>query len=523
MSGLILPGKGAKPQSDAKIELPSGFGGRKREETPAPPAEAASPTPPATEPGPQAASADQAAADQPQRGRRGADLLFPPTGAQVQCPNCGTPFVVPIFTIVDLGANPELKAPLMGNQINVAACPKCGAGGPLSAPLMVHVPDRQFLGIIIPAEARLNEMQRQKVIGDMIQTLMRKLPTEARKGYMLQPKQYSDWQRFMEQMWEFEGVTREMLNRQRGQMELLQSLISLGNDRKALEIALQRSGELIDRSFFSLLDRMMMIISQQGATEEVERVMQLRANLLEMTPAGAQIAEQQQRIRSLLSTITPTTTRDELLDTLLTAWAAPDGREIVGAMIMGVGSLFDYQFLLTLTERAEQSSDADIKKALEEIRQMVLASQEQQRQSQQAAMQQAQQVLQEVLQANNPAEALQQYADYVDEVFLSLVAANIQNAERKNSTAAARRLREIYDLAVEVIRAEMPPEVQFVNQLLSASDRSAVNELLEANRAMLTPELLETLKRMEIELKESGRNEIADRVKSLRGQIALKL
>lgn len=42
---------------------------------------------------------------------------------------------------------------------------------------------------------------------------MRKLITEARKGYMLQPKQFMDWQRFMEQMWEFEGVTAEMLRR----------------------------------------------------------------------------------------------------------------------------------------------------------------------------------------------------------------------------------------------------------------------------------------------------------------------
>jgi hypothetical protein len=516
MSGLILPGKGSTPQGEAKIELPSGFGSRRREEktAEAPPADGKSPSSP--EP---TAPADQP----PQRARRASDLLFPPTGAQVQCPNCGTPYVVPVFTILDLGANPELKGALLGGQINVAQCPNCGAGGPLSAPLMVHAPDRQFLGVVIPPEARLNDIQRQKVIGDMTQTLMRKLPTEARKGYLFQPRQFLDWQRFMEQMWEFEGVTPEMLRRQRGQAELLQSLVALGNDRKALEIALQRSGELVDRNFFALLDRMLMMMSAQATGGDVERLLQLRANLLELTPAGQQIAEQQNRIRAVLAKITPQTTREQLLDILLDAWQQPDGREVVGAIILAAGALFDYQFLMAVTERADSAGDASVKATLEEIRQLVLSSQEQQRQSQQAVIQQAQQVLQEVLQSANPADTLRQYAEYIDEVFLSLVAANAQNAERKNSTAAARRFRQIYDLAVEIMQEGMPAEVQLVNRLLSAPDKAALNALLEENREQLTPELIAALRQMEDELRQTDRSQLADRVKSLRGQIALKM
>lgn len=518
MSGLILPGKGSAPQGEAKIELPSGFGSRKREEKPAeaPPGDGKMPATP--EPTP------TAAAEQPQqRARRTSDLLFPPSGAQVQCPNCGTPYVVPVFTILDLGANPELKGALLGGQINVAQCPNCGAGGPLSAPLMVHIPDREFLGVIIPPEARLNDIQRQKVIGDMTQTLMRKLPTEARKGYMLQPRQFLDWQRFMEQMWEFEGVTPEMLRRQRAQAELLQSLAMLGNDRKALEITLQRSGELVDRSFFVLLDRMLMMMSAQPAGGDTERLLQLRANLLELTPVGQQIVEQQNRVRAVLAKITPQMTRDQLLDLLLDAWQQPDGRDIVGAIILSAGALFDYQFLMEVTGRIDKTTDADLKSSLEEIRQLVIGSQEQHRQSQQALVQQAQQVLQEVLQSTDPAETLRQYAEYIDEVFLSLVAANAQNAERKNSTGAARRFRQIYDLAVEIMQEGMPPEMQLVNHLLSAPDKATLNALLEENHDQLTPELITVLRQMEDELRRTNRGELADRVKSLRGQVALKM
>src|SRR4051794_10648639 len=201
MSGILLPGKDKQPKSEGKIELPKGFTTPKKDERPKEPSAPVEPsnTPPTP--------------DQPARGQRqpGADLLFPPRGAQIRCPNCGTPYVVPVFTIVDLGANPELRAPLLSGQVNVAACPNCGAGGPLGAPLMVHDPEHNFLGVFVPMESGRDDMQRQKAIGDLTQMLMRKIPADQRRGYMLAPSQFVDWQRFTEKLWEFEGVTPEML------------------------------------------------------------------------------------------------------------------------------------------------------------------------------------------------------------------------------------------------------------------------------------------------------------------------
>src|SRR3712207_1302460 len=113
MSGILLPGQDKQPKSEGKIELPKGFTTPKKEERPQEQAasQSQSQTPPAgTEP----------PADQTQRGRGqrqpGAELLFPPRGAQIRCPSCGTPYVVPVFTIIDLGVNPELRAPLLSGQ-----------------------------------------------------------------------------------------------------------------------------------------------------------------------------------------------------------------------------------------------------------------------------------------------------------------------------------------------------------------------------------------------------------------------
>ena len=84
---------------------------------------------------------------------------------------------MPVFTIIDLGVNPELGPAILGGQVNMAMCPQCGAGGALGAPLMVHDPAHEFLGVYVPPTG-VDDVQRQRIIGDLTQTLMRRLPTD---------------------------------------------------------------------------------------------------------------------------------------------------------------------------------------------------------------------------------------------------------------------------------------------------------------------------------------------------------
>lgn len=517
MSGIILPGQDKRPPAESStgggIELPKGFS-RRREQSAEPVA-----TKPTEAPAPAAEPEGTPPTDAP--GRPQIDLLFPPTGAQIQCPNCRTPYVVPVFTIIDLGVNPELKGALLGGQINVAACPNCGVGGPLSVPLLIHEPEHQFLGIFVPpAQSNQASLQQQKAIGDLTQTLMRKLPTEARKGYMLQPKQFMDWQRFMEQIWGFEGVTPEMLRRQRSQGELLQRLVGLSNDSKALEIALERSHDLIDQEFFALLDRFLVMTSNQGQQAGVNALMQLRTQLLETTEVGKQIKAQQDKVRAILAEFTANTTREEVLDKVLAVWQV-EGEELVNSLLGALAPMIDYQFLLLISQRLETTTDEAARAHLEQFRQLALTLQEQKNSAQQQMVQQMQQILQEVLQADNMADKLREYADVIDESFLAMLAANIQAAQRNKSTAAARRLQQVYEQALELLREQMPEDVRLLNELIAAPDKATLTQLLKDNRAKFTKEFMASMQEVEGQLRDAGRKEIADRLKSLRSQIAL--
>ena len=532
MSGIILPGQDREPKSEGKIELPKGMRPPQSEVQRPVEAPVASAEPPAAataqsaEP-PAAATAQSAERQTRRQGARGqqAELAFPPRGAQVRCPSCGTTYVVPIFTIIDLGANPELRGALLGGQVNTAVCQTCGAGGPLNMPLMVHDPEHQFLGVYMPLNGRSAELERQKAIGDLTQMLMRRVPSEARKGYMLQPKQFIEWDQLLEQLWGFEGVTPEMLRKQRDQSTLLQRLLTVADDPSAMDILIGRSAKLIDRDFFTLLDQLLMM--SRGQEEGMEQLRGLRDILLDKTEAGQQVKAQQERARALMGRLQAGKSREEVLDIIVEAWAAEDGRQMAGTLAIATGIATDYQFLMLLSQRIDAAADVEERSELMELRSFLLEVQEQvqeqQKQAQAQMAEEAQAVLQEVLQATDTAAALREHSEQVDEVFLALLAANIQAAERSGATAAARRLTQIYQQALAIAQDKLPPEMRLLNQALMAPDDAVARQLLRENRELLTSEFVENMKVLERDMREGGRTDLADRMKSLRGQIALMI
>ncbi len=212
-----------------------------------------------------------------------------------------------------------------------------------------------------------------------------------------------------------------------------------------------------------------------------------------------------------------------MLDILLGAWEGEDGRDIVTSAAVSLGPILDYQFLLCLSERIDQTTDAAEREKLEELRALVTELQDQQRQSMQASAAQVQEVLQAVLEAPDAAEALRQYADAIDETFLSLLAGNIERAERSNATAAARRLREIYDAALDILQERMPPEMRLINQLVNAQDKGAVRKLLEENRSLIDSDFIEALRQLEDDFRGRNSVDVADKLKSVRAQAQLMM
>ena len=528
MSEIWTPkGPGPQQQPARGIELPKGFARRRSTEETKPEAVAA---PVAEAPAAPVPPAPAQAAPRPRQAGRRPEFLFPPQGVQVQCPSCGTPFTAAVFSIIDLGANPELREPMLGGQINAAICQKCGAGGALSAPLMVHDPENEFLGVLVPRQGQMQDMQIQRVIGEMSKALMGRLPNEQRRGYMLNPKQFFDWDSFLEKFWGFEGVTPEMLRMQREQSELVTSLVRLVPDAKAMQMVAERRKHLINRDFFTLLGQVVAALSQQGQQEAVESISQLRTHLLETTPAGAEVKAMEEVLRKAVGRLRPDMSRDDFLDLLLEYWQTGEEGESIALSLLSVArGMADYQFLLALTARIDAADDPEVRAPLLSLRELVveLAQQSQQSQSQsrsqEAMMQEVQAFLQEVLQSPNPEEILRERKDEVSEMFLAVLASNIEQAQQKNATFAVKRLRAVYEAALTILEEKLPPDLRLLNQLVSTKGEGEVRRLLQENRALLSKEFIEGLRGLEDRFRGEQNNELAARIKSIRVQATMLL
>ena len=226
---------------------------------------------------------------------------------------------------------------------------------------------------------------------------------------------------------------------------------------------------------------------------------------------------------AIVNAIPRQATRADVLDALLQAWSGEDGREVVSAVAMSLAPLLDYEFLLAIATRLDATTDPDARQKLEDLRGLVMSIQERQRQSQQSMAMQVQEVLQAVLEAQDTEAALHEYADAIDENFLGLLAGNIERAEKSGATAAARRLRQVYDMALAMLQDQMPPEVQLINQLLNAPDKAAQRKILQENRSLLSQDFVQALRQLEDDFRSRGQADVADRLKDLRAQTALML
>ncbi len=217
----------------------------------------------------------------------------------IQCPNCGTQYQTPVRTVIDVGQQPQLRQAFLSGQINLAVCPKCQAGGMLEVPLVYHDPAAEFLAVYFPSQLNIPEMEKQRMIGDLTQGLMRSLPPEQRKGYFLSPRQFATRQSLMDAVLGTMGISQEELDRQRKKMKMVEQFTVMADDPKGLQMLAKGQDAQLDYEFFSILDGMSAQAQAMGDTKTAERMQLLRNNLMPLTTFGRKAAKQQAAVESL--------------------------------------------------------------------------------------------------------------------------------------------------------------------------------------------------------------------------------
>ncbi|MCA9916772.1 MAG: CpXC domain-containing protein [Anaerolineales bacterium] len=442
---------------------------------------------------------------------------------QITCPQCGTPYTAEVHQVVDSKRTPQLKQRLLNGQLNVAMCPNCGAGGQLTTLMLFHDADYEMFMVYVPQEMNLNQMQREQMIGQLTKQVMDEMPPEDRRAYMFQPQIMMNWQTFMEKVLETEGITPEMIARQKRQSELLQTMIRA--DKDVQDVLLKERADEIDETFFAMLQQFVDMASQMQDNQQMVKITNLRARLMTETAVGQRMEQQQMAMHKLnreakkQGGLTP-----ELLVKHIVANVAQP--HVVNALVMAGQGALQYEFFSLLTaeiDQAEQNGDKEAVAQLTALRADLLKVYEGMQQQSRELLQEAMATLDAILQAPDKEEALMENAELIDDAFMSVLVARMGEAEQKNDIAQFQALNEVHDLIYAQMERTLPPHVQLLNQLVRSESPQEQVQLLDDNAALINEDLIRLIDQVMEQANEQTPGDLNGRLQSVKTLIQARL
>lgn len=440
---------------------------------------------------------------------------MPQTLAQVQCPQCKAPAQAALEQIIDVSTEPAAKARLLADAINILQCQVCGYEGQLAAPLVYHDQEKQLLLTFVPPELGLKKDDQERTIGKLINSLMEKLPPEERKGYLLQPVPMLTKQGLIERILEADGITREQIEEQRERMRLFEQIMSTPEDGLMQFVA--EHDEQIDGIFLQLANLSLQSIRDQQVREAASHRL---SRALEFSTLGMEIQAQEDNLRAAAKSLQDAgseLTRERLLEIVV---EAPD-EERVAALVSLARPGFDYTFFQLLSERIDTAKGKE-QEHLNALRARILKQTEELDEIQKERLAHVGARLQAVLDAEDLDQALQQTLPYVDDLFLSVLQANLQAALERDDKETSQKLQEIDKRLTEMIRAALPPGLNLVQALLETQELDKAREMLEQSAENIDDQFLGALMSAIQRVEAAEAKEKADDLKELY-RLALRL
>lgn len=440
---------------------------------------------------------------------------------QLTCPACQTPFMGEIHQIIDVGLHPEMKQMLLTGALNVVQCPACGTVTRVGTPFLYHDPEHEQFMVYVPMELSMAQQEQEKLIGQLVKRAMDQLPPEKRRGYMFQPQTILSLQTLMEKVLETEGVTPEMMARQRAQSELLGKLLEA--DRETANNLIAEHADELDEQFFAMLSVLTESAEQSAQDEALLKLMNLRALLYQKTEYGQRLEAQQMALHKFnreakaADGVSP----ELLLKHVLANRKDPD---VVDSLVRAAAPALNYQFFVLLSEKIEKREKAGVDAPeLKALRDHLLSVQQDMENQSRRIVEQASQTLQRILSAEDIRQAVHDNLGQIDDSFMYILSASIAQAEERGENEQAQALIAVYDAIRDVMDSQMPPEIQLLNELMSLESAEAQRELLEESREMLTPEFLDLVISVSEQAAENDRPDLSEQLRGLRAMIEARM
>lgn len=442
-----------------------------------------------------------------------------PNEATLQCSNCGTPNVAAMRQIIDADNDPQGKAALLSGRINAFNCQSCGTNNVVSAPLLYHDASKELLIAFVPMDVAMRRnINEEQMIGELMNALTSSIPKESFKAYMFHPKRALTMQGLIEQVMESDGVTKEMIQEQKDRVALIESFLEAKSE-DALLALIQKHDDSIDMKTFQTLSMIAQRVAEQGQQDVLNHLAMIQDILLAQSSFGKELAEKRQQQEIIIREVSQeiealgeSAHHGDLLELII---KYIDDEERIQALVGLIRPALDYQFFMFFSEYIGKAP-ADERDALMVLRDTLQKFTEQIDEQMQAVLQQKAQFLQALVNSPEYEALLQQNMELVDDNFMGVLTANIQEAQRREDQQAAAKLQQIYETCVNLLQSQMTPELRFINDLLSSEDLATVQALIDERAGEFGGELLEVVDAVEQLFVSQGQNDAVQRLRGIR-------
>ncbi|MEO8606719.1 MAG: CpXC domain-containing protein [Chloroflexota bacterium] len=443
------------------------------------------------------------------------------TQTTIQCAQCGQPVRVTVNTLIDASQDPQAKVNLLSGRLNVTVCPNCGAPNTVLTPIMYHDPAKELLLSYVPMELGLPKETQEKMIGEMMRELTSQLPQGSFKAYLLQPRQALTMQGLIDQVLQADGVTPEMMEAQRARVRLVEQFLQ-AQENDLPELVRQFDLQ-IDAQFFQTMTLIAQQLLQEGRQGVAQHIIQTMGMVEQLSSYGQDMMEQrgvqEEIVREVADAVNALGQQAQRSDFLNLAFQYADDDQRLQGLVGLIRPAFDATFFQELTVEIGKAP-ADQRERLETVRDKLIELTALIDQQAQMALQEAAGLLQDILSSPNPDEVIYENLPLVDYTFMQVLSANVQEATRRGDLNASARLKDIYNRVVAILQENMPPELQFVNELLSAPSDDAAREMVAQHAGEFGAGLIEAMDAVEEQIAAQGNPALLERLAFVRNETA---
>lgn len=434
----------------------------------------------------------------------------------IQCVNCRTQFSTDVTMIVD-ARNAEDKTRLITGRLNTAQCPRCNTLNTVAAPMLYHDGSKEMLIVFVPMEVNLKKDDQERIIGDLVRDLTNSLPQNERKGYLFNPKRALTLQNLVDQVLEADGVTPEMMAEQKARVDFIQAILQTPPEQ--LEDYIKANDAKIDARLLQTMTVMAQRIADAGQAQAAEHVLALQGALVQLSSYGQELVRrqemQEETVREVAARINDFGAQPTRGDFVQLALEYADDEDRLQALVGLIRPAMDQVFMNELTMAIAQAP-ADQRDRLDSLKERIVEMTAVIDQQAQMQLQQTVAFLQAVVNSPNPEQLLRENSDMIDDTFLAVLQANIEESERRQDAMTGGRLKQIYQMVMSMLQEGMRPELRFINELLEEEDDMRATLMIKEQAPQFGDALLDVIDAVSQVMAQRGDKETLERLAFLR-------